>query len=208
MMWRAKRLTHADVVKSAVQFELPDPLPAWALAERTPPRWKVGIKVTQTGGVLFRANLMGSDGAPLRFNTRLALAGGEDSDFFTRAVLYSGARIVLTPEAVAHEYWPASRLTLASQLYRSYWCAHGDTQRDVVYRGFIRTAARKSVKGVGALFKGLLALGLAPIAALSGAQSARRKILRAGKSVATAAGIFAGLLRIGAPQPYRTIHGS
>jgi len=207
-MWHSARLTFADVVKSTVQFEMPEPRPAWALSEPKPKGWKLGLKITQTNGVLFRANLQGSDGSPLRFDTRFALTGGEDSDFFTRAIAYNNARMVLTPEAVAYEHLPATRLTFAAQVYRCYCSAHSGTQREVEHRGFARTAATKSVKSAGAIFKAIYALVLAPFVALSSKQSARRKVLWAGKSVATAAGIVTGLLRIGAPQPYRTIHGS
>jgi len=206
MMWHSARLTFADVVCNSVEFEFPEPLPAWAFPKPKKRRWKLNMNIASSGGVLFRAGLMGSDGAPLRFDTRFALTGGEDRDFFTRAVLYSDARIVVTPEAVAFEHVPASKLTYRAQVWRSYWIEAVNARQDRTFYGPPAYLA-KSVKMLGALVNAVWALVCAPFAALRSGQAARRYLLKSGKQAGKAAGIMVGLA--GArPQPYRTIHGS
>lgn len=209
-MWQSRPPRHgeqADVVKSNVRYEMPDPLPAWAPGKQKSSGWKLDMLTTATNGVLFRAGLLDRNRAPLRFDEGFALTGGEDSDFFARAH-QGGAYIVLTPDAVIFEHLPASRLTLSAQLGRCYWQSYGDTRRDVTYHGFIAAMAVKSTKFTKSLFKGLTALALAPFVALVSRQSARRKVLRGCKAIATAAGISSGLLGLARPEPYRTIHGN
>lgn len=205
-MWNAVRFKSADVARSSVEMALPEPMPKWAFPKRPRRSWAVNLRHVATNGVLFRANLMDVSGAPLRFNERLALTGGEDMDFFTRAVL-AGARIVRTPEAIATEFVPASKLTYSAQMWRSYWVAFSNTRRDINYHGALALFAAKPVKLAGAVLRGALALIAAPFAALLGAASGRKQLLKAGKQLATAAGIAAGLTGVRLPQPYRTIHG-
>lgn len=206
MMWRAQRLTRADVVSNTVEDEYPEPLPVWAFPRTKKRRWDLGARGAATNGVLFRAGLMGSDSAPLRFDTRFALTGGEDRDFFARAILYSGARIIVTPEAVSVEVVPASKLSYGAQVWRSYWMEAVNVRQDRQYYGPVAYIA-KVMKILSALVNAIWALVCAPFAALKSGQCARKYLLKSGKQAGKAAGIMVGLAGP-QPQPYRTIHGS
>jgi succinoglycan biosynthesis protein ExoM len=206
-MCEAVRLEEADVVQGTAQPGLPDPLPIWAFPKPKRKDWKRNATHAATNGVLFKASLVDRMGAPLRFDERFGLVGGGDRDFFRRA-FHAGARIVWTPEAVSTESVPASKLTFRAQITRTYYGAIVAARQDHSYYGLIPTLKGSAVKTMGALVGGLLAILLAPVAALHEERGGRKQLLKGSKRLATAAGIVVGLLGSVQPQLYRTIHGN
>lgn len=197
-MWWSAEQTSADVVYGAVERLLPEPLPAWAFEGPPRHRWKYDMQWVPTNGVLFRAGLSDACARPLRFDESLALTGGEDRDFFGRA--YDGdAKIIQTPQAVAQEIVPASKLTFRAQISRVY-------AESVVTTGRDPSNAWKLPR---TLIRGTLALASAPIAWLYARRTGRRQLLKGAKHLARVAGMAVALWPWApTPEIYRTIHGS
>lgn len=204
-MWDAVQQTQADVVYNAVDHELPAPLPVWAFPKVEPRKWTIDAEYAATNGVLFRADLTDIQRRPLRFDEAYALTGGEDLDFFRRA--HEGyALIVWTPDAVARETVPASKLTFGAQVHRAFWAEAVSTRQDRGHYGFLLAAAAKSLEVVECVIGGACHTVWAPFAALGGERRGRRHLLRGVERLAQAAGIAGGLGGV-RPEPYRTIHG-
>lgn len=204
-LWYEQQREGADVVHGTVQKEMPEPLPKWAFPSARNERRKVGAAKAATNGVLFKAKLYDSAGMPLRFREEYALSGAEDRDFFSRAHR-GGALIVKTPDAVAYETIPATKLTFGAQLRRAYSLQAADTRQDGEYmpRGYWLA---HGLMGVGILAGSGLAHAIrAPFSAISGAERGRHRILRAGKKFARAAGVLTGLAGVRL-APYRNTHG-
>lgn len=74
------------------------------------------------GNVLIRrAALIGADGKPsILFDTRFNRLGGEDWIFFDELIRKRGLAHLYCPEAVVHEFVPASRMRLGYLLRRRY----------------------------------------------------------------------------------------
>lgn len=194
-MWWAAQRCDAAVVYGVVERLLPVPAPRWAFEETPRRRWDMNARWVPTNGVLFRANLADAFGVPLRFDERLALTGGEDRDFFSRAY---GVRMVKTPEAISFETVPASRLTFRAQVARVYAEAMVATRQN---RGHAKELPRTMLRGV-------LAIAVSPVAWLFARHAGRKQFLKGTKHMARVAGMVAGLLPGSAmPQLYRTIHG-
>lgn len=204
-MWEAVRLEEADIVQGHTEQELPAQLPRWAFPKPQKKRdWKTDVTHAATNGVLFRNPLSDDFGAPLRFDEQFALTGGEDRDFFSRAT-WAGYRIVWTPEAVATEFVPASKLTFGAQVARAYSGAVVAAMQDRSYYGFLPAYIAKSIKITLWGFHGVLAIASVPFAVFGGA--GRKQLLTGAKHIARAAGTCVGLCGAHRPQPYRTIHG-
>jgi succinoglycan biosynthesis protein ExoM len=105
-----------------------------------------------TGGVLISRRIFGEFG--VRFDPGFALTGGEDHDFFYRARL-RGARLAITHETIAFEWWPESRKNLRASMKRGF--------RIGVCRSLLRHAHARSTayclgRGLWFLLTGLLTL--------------------------------------------------
>lgn len=197
----------ADVVKSAVQYDYPEPLPRWAFPSARPPKWRYGARMAATSGVLFRSSLTYAyPGLALRFNEEFALTSGEDRDFFTRAYL-AGAEIVHTPRAISTEFMPESKLRFWTQVYRVYTQEIMNTVQDRRFYGALPALLTKSFKATGCLISGPLFILFAPFAYLGDSRYGRRQLLKGAKRIAKACGIYVGFVGLVKPEPYRTIHG-
>jgi succinoglycan biosynthesis protein ExoM len=80
-------------------------------------RRDTGIKTLGTGGVLIGRRIFEELG--LRFDPGFALTGGGDHDYFNRARL-RGARLAITHETVAFEWWPENRRDFRAHLRRGF----------------------------------------------------------------------------------------
>jgi glycosyltransferase involved in cell wall biosynthesis len=135
----------------------------------------------------------------LRFDERLAMTGGSDTQLFTRLAL-AGRRIVWCREAICHEWTPSSRLTVAWARQRAYRIGATDAwiARDLGTRsraGLLWLAMRYLLRGPFRLLSGLPTRGLAgsTVACL--------------QDFAKARGLVAGALGFFRHEEYRTHHG-
>lgn len=197
----------ADVVQCSVDREMPEPLPAWAFpAKKGDHHWDLNRKHAQTCGILFKAGMIDKQGTPLRFNETYALTGGEDRDFFRRAWM-AGYRIVKTPDAVATEAVPASKLTLRAQIFSAFWAEAMNTRQDRLLHGFVITLVPRMFRFWRIFAGSLLNFGLGGVAAIGNRQRGRARLLKAMKQMGKASGIFVGMTGVARPQPYQTTHG-
>jgi succinoglycan biosynthesis protein ExoM len=111
----------ADGVLGPVLPKFEENAPNWAVKGQVfqRPGFKTGTvipwRITGTGNVLIKREvLLESDGP---FNPQLG-AGGEDTDFFRRAMT-RGRVFVWSAEAVCYEYVPPERMRVAFQLRRA-----------------------------------------------------------------------------------------
>ncbi|NVK34252.1 MAG: glycosyltransferase family 2 protein [Rhodobacteraceae bacterium] len=132
--------------------------------DATPPDWwdtsvpapkpeGAELNRASTGNVFFKAALA-KDPVALRFNEKLTF-GYEDLDFFERAVS-AGFKIVWSPNAIATEHVPASRLEPSRLLAwaRSSSAAHA--QIGIIRNGFARSFLKFSIKGIRRIIGGTL----------------------------------------------------
>lgn len=182
--------------------ELPPQAARWAAASGVfdYPRHPDGALVpwAYTHNVLLRLDAWRACG--LWFDERLAFSGGSDTHFFRRFVA-AGHRIVWADDAIAHEWYPASRTTLRWVLQRSFRIGVTDAwiERDLRRRGLpaagpaalLLRSGRYAARGPWRLLRGL---GRPTGAMVSGLWD-----------LARAAGLVAGLCG-GRYEEYRRSH--
>ena len=109
-LFRVQAANEADVVAGPVLPRFEGNVPAWIVKgeffDRR--RYPTGhpLQTAATNNVLFRAQII--RGLTTHFDKRLALTGGEDSQFFRR-LHRAGFKIVWADSAIVHEWVPMSR---------------------------------------------------------------------------------------------------
>jgi glycosyltransferase involved in cell wall biosynthesis len=187
---RAQARAHADVVRGAVVPVFPDGAPAW-IREGDFFGWPkqrrarggttltdgAGLTTASSNNALVRAAAVRALG--LRFDTALALTGGEDALFF-RQMKLAGCKIIYAAGARVHETVPPHRATFA-YLWRLHYrqgCNKVPRKLRLESKGtglsrFVRMAAKRIPRecadiGGGALeVAGSLASGRVDIGRLS-----------------------------------------
>jgi succinoglycan biosynthesis protein ExoM len=204
-VWLAELLqvqatTKADIVTGPVVPYFPSPVPRWVrdggFFDR--PRHATGRRLphAHTHNVLARRAVFEETGP---FDNRFALTGGEDLEFFRRAVA-RGFTVVWADGAPVEEWIPASRTTLGWLLRRSF---RGGTTLGLVdrdRRDVLRARGGRVVRGIGRMVQGML---LAPLAAASARRSVR--FVRAMQLIARGAGMVVGAFG-GRYEEYRVTH--
>jgi succinoglycan biosynthesis protein ExoM len=187
-----------------VIYRYPEPLPRWILPKKkSQPFAKARPgKPPQVGtnNVLFSSQLVREDGLGLRFNPRLNLTGGEDTDFFIKA-WERGAHIV-DSEAAVFEEVPPERCTYWRQVRRQYQYAVGDTI-PALDRGRPLSVA---LQALGRLFSATGSLIAAIVLGVFSGRRFKKYALRGGGKLMYAAGqisVLAGYRHEG----YRVIDG-
>ncbi len=134
---KVQKETSADIVGAAVwpEFEI-DP-PKWALESQvyvldTKTTGQVEM-LTGNGGVLISRNAIELLPPPW-YDHEFAKTGGEDSDLFRR-LQAAGARFARAADAIIHETFPASRVTLRWALSRAYRAGNTDMRIALRYFG-------------------------------------------------------------------------
>jgi succinoglycan biosynthesis protein ExoM len=197
---RVQAETGADIVTGPVVPYFPSPVPVWVreggFFDR--PRHATGRRLphAHTHNVLARRAVFDETGP---FDDRFALTGGEDLEFFRRAV-GRGFSVVWADGAPVEEWIPSSRTTLSWLLRRSY---RGGTTLGLVDRDrqdVLRARGGRVVRGVGRMAQGVL---FAPVAAVSRRRSVR--LVRAMQLVARGAGMVVGAFG-GRYEEYRVTH--
>ncbi|MEE8513106.1 MAG: hypothetical protein V3S73_00075, partial [Gammaproteobacteria bacterium] len=158
-----------------------------------------------TGNLMIATDLISPDGMSLRFNTDMRFTGGEDREFFRKAIS-RGARAISVKEAVVRENVSANRVTMAWQLGRTFGISANYAHIRILESGYIFNfpyflfkALLKSLKGI------VLLLAAFPLAIYS-----RRKFMSQAfeslQCLAAAAGFLCHFFGH-EPQPYRQTDG-
>ncbi len=149
----AQSRSGADVVTGPCLARFLEPPAPWIVEGGffDGPRHDDGTRLATayTHNVLVRGSLVAAGGA--RFDERLALTGGEDSELFGR-LARAGARIVWAEDAVVHEWVPPSRARASWILRRSFRTGAAGTWIEAA-RG-ARPAAAIACHGLRCLAKG------------------------------------------------------
>jgi len=181
------RNTKADALHGAVVPDFEIKPGKWAGACRGLSSWrgKTGpvAMIHSTSNVLVRHDALTPLDRPY-FDSRFALTGGEDKDFFTR-LANGGARFAWADRAVVHAHVPASRSNPRWALQRAFRIGNSDMRVFIKYERGLIGRARESAKIAAALV-------LSPVAALFVAPLASRRMAPLCK-FARAAGKLAAL---------------
>jgi succinoglycan biosynthesis protein ExoM len=193
----------ADAVQPHIVRIYPDPAPFWSIGhneeveEATSDSPVETRKQTAAGtcGVMFSTRLIQPDGMGLRFDERLALAGGEDADFFSNAYK-RGALIVFSRMPVVMEEVPRSRLTYRRYAMRGL--ARGG-QLFGYYRdrnGYLHAVRKYVPVSLIRLLRGAGQLAIAPIFAPFDMRRFKFTALEGGRNIFLGAGALGGVLSL------------
>lgn len=197
---RAARSTGADALHGAVlpEFEIAPGRWAKRCYGFAPLRGVTGpiAMIHGTSNVLLRRSTFEKLASPW-FDTRFALSGGEDKDFFTRLKV-AGARFAWADAAVVHAEMPASRSNPGWAIKRAFRVGNSDMRVFIKHNRALREMLMESAKIVAALT-------LSPPLALLSAPIAELRMLPVCK-FARAAGKAAAALGVRYDE-YAVIHG-
>ncbi len=209
----AARRYAADAVQPHIIAIFPNPAPFWMTSQNDPepnenkefPDEGHTLKSAGTCGVMLDARLGRPDGLALRFDERLALAGGEDADFFQRAHAL-GAKIVWSVLPIVMEEAHPSRLTYSrycmrglargGQLFGQYRNKHG---YGPALKKYALTSVARAVRGVGQLL-------IAPLFLPFDMKRFKFTALEGGRNLFVAAGAVGGFFSL-QYEYYRRIDG-
>jgi glycosyltransferase involved in cell wall biosynthesis len=199
----------ADAVQSRVIAVFPEHVPFWALPPDRELQFEghewASRKSAGTNGTLFSARLVRADGLNLRFNANLALAGGEDVDFFGRAYQH-GAKIIWSARPVLRDEAHLSRMTY--RRYAQRGLAMGGqrfiAERDK--RGFYRALLNHGKDAIARSLRGAGQLAIAPLFVPFDMRRFKFTALEGGRNLCVAAGIVGGFFSL-QYEYYRQIDG-
>lgn len=124
-----RKETNADVVFGAIFAEFESEPPSWVHGQSI--YWGISYPAGVSAFVPGSGNILVSrrvhDGLRARFDERFSLSGGEDKEFFERIGLL-GAVFAHAPNAVAHEFVGASRMTRGWAMQRAFRIGCTDTR--------------------------------------------------------------------------------
>jgi GT2 family glycosyltransferase len=165
------RNTNADALHGAVLPHFEAKPGRWASTCRglSPWRGKTGAvpMIHSTSNVLIRRDALAPLARPY-FDSRFALSGGEDKDFFTR-LANVGAKFAWADGAIVHAHVPESRSNPRWALQRAFRIGNSDMRVFLKYHCGFLERARESMKIAAALI-------LSPAAALLVAPLASRRM--------------------------------
>ena len=196
-----QQLYKADVVTGPVIPRFEQEAPFWFIKGRFRhgPRYPMGHPLlgASTGNVLIRFDIFKN--IRNHFDERLALTGGEDSDFFSR-VYHTGYSILWADSALVYELIPKSRANLRWLLQRSY--RYGNTRSffELKCNPLFSVRLIRIVKATGRIILGCLAL---PLSFSLGWHMSVKTLQFISKGAGMMTGVFG--MRY---EEYRKIHGS
>lgn len=199
----AHEYRHVPVLMGRQMPIYPSPLPFWAVPRerRARPEGR-RLDCAYTNNVRFSIDLVK---AGLRFDERLGLMGGEDSEFFY-AAHRAGFEIRQTQRALTYEVMHPARLSYIAQSQRAYWIAASNLRRGIMARGKARTALTKLHTIPVSMALGAIELAISPLFAVAGLRRFKRRAIAGGANIAKGMGRIAAMLgRL--PEPYKHVVG-
>jgi len=193
---------NADVVSPVFIKRYPDPRPFWAVemsrhqapSEDGPIHTRL-CHSAGTSGTLFSSRLISSAGMGLRFDETLALAGHEDSEFFSRAYEL-GALIVRSCLPIFFTEVPRSRLTYSRYVSAGLSAGGRSFAWDKKRKGYAAAFAKHSVRALQRFSRGAAQLIVAPFLAPVDMSRFKFTVLEGGRNVCFAAGIIGSMMSI------------
>lgn len=164
------------------------------------PKWpKHGsdMKCACTNNVMFNMSICKGG---LRFDEAYNYTGGEDTDFFLRAV-ESGERIIYLDNANIYEKVPQERQTFKYYLWRSYYCAAANSYSAIRRDGKV-SFIRRIPKMIRRFLTGALLLISSPLCIVAGKDKALSVAIRGINKLVFVAGSIIGITRW-RPLPYK-----
>jgi GT2 family glycosyltransferase len=145
--------TNADALHGAVLPDFEAEPGRWARACRGLAPWRGTTgpvpMIHSTSNVLLRRAALAQLSRPY-FDSRFALSGGEDKDFFTR-LANARATFAWADDAIVHAHVPATRSTPRWALQRAFRIGNSDMRVFIKYRKGLLAHARESAKIAAAL---------------------------------------------------------
>lgn len=203
-MMDAARRFDADVLTGPVAFTYETSRPHWYDGDvETPRRTGDRLKTAATNNTLIRRSVIAGDGLGLRFQEERRFSGGEDTDFFYRAV-DGGASLRWVAEAVVYEKVIGPRLTKRSQLDR---LQRVFTNNFLIHRqrfGFAASLRRYLPKIILNAIKAIVLLFVGLVTFPASRKDSERLIYSARKALSASHGILRGIAGK-LPQPYAQV---
>lgn len=182
---------------------LPVPSPFWATqVKEKPPVEGARCHTAYTHNVRFSRALADRG---LRFDEAYAFSGGEDVDFFTRA-LQCGFEIRQTARAVTYETIHSERLTYSRQCATSFWRAAANMRETILRKGLVKALSAKLHTIPLNLILGPAIIAGSPLALALGIEAFKRTALAGGDKLARAIGRMAAIVGY-LPAPYLQVDG-
>lgn len=180
---------NVPILSGAHYFQYPEPLPFWAIPTKEKKHNPKREYSAPTNNVRISAELLKSG---LRFNEKLKLANGEDTEFLdaARKLGFKTHRIF---DAITIEKAHRDRLTYRYQVYRMY-CSGATNMRIAIKRdGLVRAILWKSPLIPAWVISGVFEVLISPFFILGGLSHFKYRALVGGKKVAKAIGRVAAL---------------
>lgn len=181
-------------------------IPAWAQPKhKKPDGFMEGqrLSIAATNNLLIGPELINS---PIRFNERLGLGGGEDTEF-TQEAVRQGYQIRYTKRAVTVEYAHPARMTIRGQAYRTFWITAANLSLEIKRKGWLGACPKCIPTIIGSWFHGPALIAIGCLLIPFNGHKGRKLILRGAKLLAKGQGYLAGLVGY-TPQVYaKTVGG-
>ncbi|MBJ7534677.1 glycosyltransferase family 2 protein [Rhodomicrobium vannielii ATCC 17100] len=203
----------ADVVQAHIVPMFPTPRPFWAtgrtgaleIVDEDRPVSERKRRAAGTCGVMFSARLIRPDGMGLRFDERIGLGRGSDSDFFSRAS-NGGMLIVNSRLPIVMDEIHRSRLTYWRHILGGLAQGNGHFVRYRNDNGYRAAFARYGAVSVVRFFRGIGQLAIAPLLAPFNLNGFKFSALEGGRNIFFAVGAIGGIFSL-QYQYYRNIDG-
>lgn len=200
-------LLHPDYLDTPILFGLnimdyADSIPAWA----RPTKFKFPAEGSSKSMGAGNVRLSRAAFEPHAFNENLELGGGEDGELFMRFKRWE-FDMRTTKRAITYETAHPARHTISGIMDRAHWISAANMREEMIDKGRARIIAKRAPSmvfcfpvAIGQFIFGGLYLTIASIAGKETTR-ARRHMLRAGKTLAVAAGRWDAICKR-VPQSY------
>ncbi len=202
---RAQENFRSEVFTGPVEYIFPEGYKEW-LENKGKSLLETGnlVRRASTNNVIFSKYLL-LPPLQMRFDNKMRLTGGEDSDFFMRYV-HSGGRIIVVSDAVVSELVLDNRLRISWRLHRQYWSSSSRIYTHIKLFGFRKTLLMSLKEIPRRILHGIIRLAISPFLLLDSRNSSKKSFYHGLRHFSKAAGTLAGLLG-NRPEPYKRIDG-
>jgi succinoglycan biosynthesis protein ExoM len=198
---RAAAIWPGSVYRGPVRYVYPESLPAW-FQVKEPRIQESGAQVStaSTNNVMISRGVFSN----LLFDESFDLTGGEDTEYFMRARTL-GHTIVWVQEAAVSEIVSLDRITMRSQLERTFWVNAVNARIHALHRGAFSALVRAILKALGSVCGGLFRSIISMPLLVARRPSGQALLMQAFKHFAASAGTVSGLIGL-CPTPYKNIY--